>query len=59
MIEATAPSEELWQFDVHVKRSGWFSVYAKSAEEARQMVDEMDLDKRVIQWTETEVTGID
>ena len=55
-------SQDLRQFDVHVQRSGWFTVYAHDQAEAEAMVcdwDESDFDKRHITWEETEVVSVD
>ena len=59
MIEPTAPSQELWQYDVAVTKKGFFTIYAHYYEEAQRMVAEIDLDTRVILWTFQEVTSID
>lgn len=62
MVESTAPSQDLWAYDVSITRQGTFTIYAKSLAEAKAMVNDMDeeeLDKRVVQWLDTEVTSID
>jgi hypothetical protein len=54
--------QDLWAYDVSITRQGTFTIYAKSLEEAKTIVNEMneeELDKRVIQWLDTEVTSID
>lgn len=51
--------QDLWQFDVSVVRKGWFTVYAHSEAEARQMIEDMGLERRLIHWEETEVESID
>lgn len=61
MCESTMP-QDLWAYDVSITRQGTFTIYAKSLEEAKAIVNEMDeeeLDKRVVQWLDTEVTSID
>lgn len=51
--------QDLWQFDVTVVKKGWFTVYAHNEEEARQMIEDMGLERRLIHWEETEVESID
>lgn len=51
--------QDLWQFDVTVVKRGFFTVYAHDEAEARQMIEDMGLDKRLIHWQECEVESID
>jgi hypothetical protein len=45
MVEATAPEQSLWEYDVDVVRRGTFSIMAKSLEEAETVVNNMDEDE--------------
>ena len=59
MFDNGQTAKDLFQFDVTVIRKGWFTVYAHSEAEARQMIEDMGLDKRLIHWQEVEVESID
>lgn len=45
MIEATAPEQSLWEFDVDVIKKGTFTMMAKSLEEAEAVVNDMSEDE--------------
>ena len=42
MVEAAAPGQSLWEYDIDVIKKGTFTVMARSLEEAEAMVNGMD-----------------